>query len=164
MAALLLAGCAFVRSGGATLKPRSCGDTPKSAVAKFIRGISDFALAPIRAVIAEGLSIWGVFGGGDDTRGWEIVQQLVRHPEVLEPHSEFGRTFDLIEMEDLGKGESRVLLEREDIVTSHPDGRLNREPREVQKVFRRNFLVRFQPDTNCITAVRSPDPAWTRIR
>ena len=164
MALFLLAGCALVRSGGATLKPRSCGDSPKSAVAKFMQGLSNLALAPIRAAIAEGISIWSVFGGDDDTKGWEIIQQLVRHPEVLEPHSNYGRIFDLVEMVDFKNGESRVLLEREDIVTTHPDGRLSREPREIEKVFRRNFLVRFQPGTNCITAVRSLDPAWTRIR
>lgn len=164
MAMFLLAGCAFVRSGGATLKPRSCGDSPKSAIAKFMQGISDFALAPIRAAIAEGISVWSVFGGGDDTKGWEIIKQLVKHPEVLEPHSDFGRTFDLVEVEDLGNGESRVLLEREDVVTTRPGGRFDREPHEVEKVFRRNFLVRFQPGTNCITTVRPIDPAWTRIR
>ncbi len=163
-ALLLLTGCALIRSGGDTLKPRSCGDSPKSAIAKFMQGITELSLTPIRAAIAEGVSIWSVFGGGDDAKGREIIKQLVRHPEVLEPDSDYGRIFDLVEVEDLGNGESRVLLEREDIVTTRPGGRLDREPREVEKVFRRSFLVRFQPGTNCITAVRSPDPAWTRVR
>lgn len=161
--ALLFTGCAILRSGSAP-NLKSCGDTPESAVAKFIQGLAELALAPIRAAIAGGMSVLGVFGGGDYTKGWEIVQQLVRHPEVLEPNSDFGRTFDLVEIEDLGSGESRVLLEREDLVTTHPDGRLGAETREVQKVFRRNFHVRFQSGTNCITAIRSLDPAWIRVR
>ena len=160
---VLLAGCATMsQPPGRTAK--HCSDSPQGAVVRFLEGIIWWSLAPIRLVIAEGTTILGVFGGGDAKKGWEIAKQLYHHPEVLDGISEAGiQRLEPVELAELGNGETRVLLEREDAVSRYADERRLGDPREVvEKKFRRNFAVRFQEGTNCITAVRAMDPKWVR--
>lgn len=176
LAALLLAGCAFARSRGATILPeKRCGQTPQHTIARLFDGIIDamltWSFAPVRFAIAEGENVFGVFGGGDRVKGWRVMLQLYRHPEVLDSQSEVGisRLESVGEPKELGNGETRVLLEREDVITVDPprgseETAPDRQPRETTKVFRRAFAVRLEPGTNCITAVRPIDPSWTRIK
>lgn len=176
MAMFLLAGCAFWRSGGASVLPdKRCGPTPQHTITRLFVGIVDamltWSFAPIRFVLAEGANVFGVFGEGDKTKGWGVMLQLYRHPEVLDSQSEVGisRLESVGKPEELGNGETRVLLEREDIVTTNPprgsdETARDSQPKETPKVFRRAFAIRLEAGTNCITAVRPIDPAWTRIR
>lgn len=168
--ALITAGCAFLASRGATALPqRHCSDTPRNAVARFLQGIIEWSAVPIRLVIAEGMSAFGIFAAGDEARGYQIAVQLHRHPEVTSSDDDVGiQSLDALELGDIGNGETRVLLKRVDVITTNPRAGLesesSRPPQEVTKVFHRNFAVRFQPDTNCISAARPLDKAWTRIR
>lgn len=174
--AIATAGCAFIRSGGATILPeKRCGQTPQHTVTRLFDGIIDamltWSFAPVRFVIAEGANVFGVFGGGDVTKGWRVMLQLYRHPDVLDSRSEAGISrLELVgELQELGSGETRVLLEREDVVTSNPprgsdEAVPDRQPWETAKVFHRAFAIRLQPGTNCITAVRPIDSGWTRVR
>ena len=170
IAALLAAGCALVRSGGTTILPeKRCGPTSQHTVTRLFEGIIDamltFSFAPIRFVIAEGANVFGIFGDGDKDKGWRIMLQLYRHPEVLDNMSDAAiNGLRVQELVDLGNGESRVLLERRDAVTSYLDIQREVVREETTRVFRRNFAVRFQPGTNCITAIRPLDPHWTRVR
>ncbi len=165
IAVLLLAGCAFVQSRStAILSEKRCGQTPEHTVTRLFEGIIDamltWSFAPIRFAIAEGENVYSIFGGGDRMEGRRVILQLYRHPEVLDGQSEAGisRLESVGELKELGNGETYVLLEREDVITAHAD------EREVRKVFRRAFAVRLESGTNCVTAVRPIDPAWTRIR
>lgn len=171
--ALATTGCALISSRGATaLPPKQCAETPRHTVAKFLEGFLEavvtWSTAPIRVLIAEGRSVLGAFGGGDEEKGKEVARQLYRHPEVLGYDSAAGiKRLDPVEMEDLGNGETRVFLEREDVVTTSTGKSGPDEPEkitETSKVFRRNFAVRFQEGTNCITAVRPIDPEWKRVQ
>ncbi len=172
----MTAGCALIQSRGATILPeKRCGQTPQHTIARLFDGIIDamltWSFAPVRFVIAEGANVFGVFGGGDLLKGWRVMLQLYRHPEVIDSQSEVGisRLEPVGEPEELGNGETRVLLEREDAITINtprdsegtaPDS----QSKEATKVFRRAFAVRLEPGTNCITAVRPLEPQWRRIR
>lgn len=172
--AFMTAGCAFIKSRGATILPeKRCGQTPQHTIARLFDGIAkamlDWSFAPVRFVIAEGTHLFGVFGGGDPIKGWRVMLQLYRHPEVLDSQSEVGiaRLESVGELEELGNGETRVLLEREDVITVNPPRGSeatapDSQSQEAIKVFRRAFAVRFEPGTNCVTRVRALEP-WRRI-
>lgn len=152
----ILAGCAAFSSGPAADAKR-CAETPQNAVLTFLQGIAEFSLRLIKAVLPDGVSAFTVLGGGDDAHGREIARQLFRHPEVIPAGSSVGMVPSLAAMEHLGHNEWRVTIEREDLVTI--EGK-----EDETKSYRRRFLARFDPEGNCITAVRALDPGWQRIR
>ncbi len=151
-----LAGCAAFSSRPAA-NAKQCAETPQNAVLTFLRGIAEFSLRLIKAVLPDGVSAFTVLGDGDDAHGREIARQLFRHPEVIPPGGSVGMVPSLAAMEHLGGNEWRATIEREDLITAE-----NRE--DETKFYRRRFLARFDPEGNCITAVRALDPEWQRVR
>lgn len=144
-------GCAFLMGGGTTTA--QCSDTPRNAVETFLRGIAEFSIKLLKAVILPGMPIFGVFGDGDPERGKEIVRQLVRHPEVSMGDGDASSVFAFVSMDDTADEQvKRVVLEREE------------EVGEKFHTYQRAFLVRFDPRGNCIMAVRPADAAWSRVR
>lgn len=158
--ALAAGGCGFLTRG--PIAARQCNETPKGAVETFLRGIAEFSIFLIKAVIPAGLSPFEVFGDGDRERGRQVVRELVRYPEVYRSGEEPGSAYLLAGMRDTTElaGMRDTTEERVRLITVERVVDLGEEERRYQ----RRFYVRFDAEGNCITAVRALDPAWIRIR
>lgn len=160
-ALLLSAACASLRG---QFVGRRCSDTPQNAVATFIEGTTEFLLSMglagvgiIRSVVLPGISLRGVFADGDAKIGEELLRQMIRYPGVLETESSVGMpALTFVRMENGGDSERRVIIQREDTVYP-PDGE------GVTKLYERAFLVRFEPNSNCITRVSPAEAAWRPV-
>lgn len=149
-------GCAATRPVQPTA--RRCSDTPEHAASTFLRGLAQFDVKLLRAVVPEQVSLFGVFGDGDVERGRAVVRQALDHPERRRGN-EVDSSYSLLEVNDReGGGEKEIVVERRDRVF------LTRENmREVEQVYRRPFLVRFDLRGNCILTVIPLGPEWVRV-
>ncbi len=141
-------GCAFFARGGSPAV--RCSETPRSAVETFLQGMAELSIRLLKAVILPGIPIFAVFGDGDSERGKEIVRQLVKHPEVGDKGASSVFTFVSIG-DTTDRQEKRVIVEREE------------EVGDEFRTYQRAFLVKFESDGNCISAVRPEGPQWTRV-
>ncbi len=149
-------GCGAVRPVQPTA--RQCSDTPENAALTFLRGLAQFDVKLLRAVVPEQVSLFSVFGDGDVERGRTVVRQVLDHPE-LRRGNEVDSRYSVLEVNDReGSGEKEIVVERRDRVF------LARENmREVEQVYRRPFLVRFDLSGNCILTVIPLGTAWVRV-
>ncbi|MBI2468613.1 MAG: hypothetical protein HYV62_12500 [Candidatus Rokubacteria bacterium] len=149
-------GCAATRPVQPTA--RRCSDTPEHAALAFLRGLAQFDVKLLRAVVPEHVSLFGVFGDGDVERGRAVVRQVLDHPE-LRRGNEVDSSYGLLEVKDReGRGEKEIVLERRDRVFLTGENM-----REVEQVYRRPFLVRFDLGGNCILTVIPLGPEWVRV-
>lgn len=163
--AMVFAGCAPYASRAASSDTKRCSEEPRMTVMRVIEAILEVNWALIRMLIPDGMSIRSVFGGGDERRGIEVARQLWNHPEALDDQSDAViQDLRVIDFAKLGNGESRVVLEREDLVTRFTDRHREAVAGEASQTYRQDFAVRFQADTNCVTAIRPLEPHWRRIR
>lgn len=138
---------------------RRCGDTPQDAVLTFLRGIGEFDLTMLRSVVPNGISLFALFGEGDTERGRTVVRRILEPPE-LSRGNEVDSTYVLLEMRDRGDGEEKEIhIERRDRVWL-----MRQNMHEAEQVYRRVFLVRFEPRGNCIVRVKPIGEEWNRTR
>ena len=151
--ALVAAGCAWL------LPPQAagrCGETPESAAEMFLRGIAEFNLPLILRAIPKGWHPFEIFGGRNRKAGQITAKQIFQHPDVVPSGSSVGMVPSLISLEHVSGDMWKATIKREDLVTAD-----NRD--DEVRVYQRAFLVRFDREMNCITAVRALDPEWQRL-
>lgn len=143
----------FVTSCASFRPEYKCSDSPQNAVSTFLKGMAEFSISLLRAVIPKDASVFGVFGNGDEERGREVIKELVAHPEFLEEDK--GCLCSLYQkIEDtLDPQEKIVVIKRVTFVGKEQD-----EKRD----YKRSFLVRFDQRGNCITSI-TPTDKWERI-
>lgn len=149
-------GCAS--TGPVQPTARQCSDTPENAALTFLRGLAQFDVKLLRAVVPEQVSLFGVFGDGDVERGRTVVRQVLDHPERRRGN-EVDSSYSVLEVNDReGSGKKEIVVERRDRVF------LTRENmREVEQVYRRPFLVTFDLSGNCILTVIPLGTEWVRV-
>lgn len=151
--AALLASCASgpsprTDSGSGTAK--QCSDTPRDAISTLLRGITEFSLSLLRAVLPEGISLYGVFGNNDAQRGKEVVRQISANPEVS---GESGScTCSLLSIADTADPNEKIVVVKREVVVG-----------DELHTYKRAFRARFEALGNCILAIDPVDSRWERI-
>ncbi len=154
MAGIVSVACATTRV--ASDAARRCSESPEKAILTFLHGIAELNPELLRAVVPEDLSPFAVFGEGDVEVGRTVVNRLLDHPEVRRGN-EVDSRYRLVEAEDLENGaEKKIHVERQVFV-------VREGMRMVEQVYRRPFLVRFDPRGNCIVAMKPLGHEWTPV-
>ncbi len=136
---------------------RICAESPFRTAHAFIDGIMEFNLKRLKELIADGLTILGVFGDGDEKKGKKSAEEFYYHPEKL-MGKDVGSTFELmLPMKKNGENSYEILIERySEIIERRPD----KEELTTEVYEQRRFIASFEPNGNCLTNVHAIDPAW----
>lgn len=143
---VLAASCANIpREAG-----KACSDTPQNAISTFLQGIKEFSIALLRAVTPEGVSLYKIFGNGDERRGQEVVRQMSANPAVIGERS--GCSCGLLSMADTADPDEKIVVIKRMVSIGDDD-----------LYYKKSFRVRFDPHGNCILAVEPVKDGWERM-
>lgn len=150
---MLVASCAttsITTENVARESTKECSGEQRNALTMFLQGMAELDLSLMREAVAEGMSLFGVFGDSDARRGREVVRQIAANPAVV---GEGGScTCSLLDMSDTADPNVKIIrLKR--LVTVGDDLR----------EYKRTFRVRFAPHGNCILTIDSVDTEWIRM-
>lgn len=157
----LAAGCAFASPPAILLPPAAatqhCGATPEETLRKLFRGINERDLRLLEKTLPAGRTLRETFLE-KDAEGRRLTQLLVPHEETWRGN-EVDSRYGLAEAERRLNGETKVVVERYDVITFYIG--LSRDPE--RQAYRTELLVQFDP-RNCIIRARPRDSRWWRIR
>ena len=159
-ASLSLASCAsFTNPRGdtpaETASVKYCGSSPRDVVRDFFEAMKtalmEFNLAPLRAMLPDGKTLYEVFGHDDEKLGRKVVDEIIAHPEIAGGSK--GCVCSLLAVERTDDPNERIVWAKRIVTTV--DGDIN--------FHRRSFRVRFQPVGNCPLGITPIEPRWERM-
>ena len=164
LAITLVGGCGWaLNKDEARVSAKACSDAPQTTIERFLKAVAQFSFDIIQVLVPDGISPFAIFGGGDRSRGKEVVMELIRHPEPLGPGISVGMDAALDEkhpIERVSEDEWMVPVIRADVIANDdPD---KHDP-EIVREYRRVFRARID-SANCLRAVQSIDHAWQRVK
>jgi hypothetical protein len=137
-----------------------CSPSPMETVGLFIEGIMQFNLTVLKSLIIPGISLFAVFGDGDEKKGMKVSEVLYHHPEKLNGKN-VGSAFEVKSVDSDGNGRHVVLIERYSQIIEEKIGGQEHVTAETSE---RRFSALLDPRGNCLANVRPIDNDWKVIK
>ncbi|MFA6519940.1 MAG: hypothetical protein WCT41_03935 [Candidatus Paceibacterota bacterium] len=128
---------------------KMCSDSPHNAISVFVQGVKEFSIALLRAVTPDGMSLYKIFGSGDESRGKEVIREISEHPELSGGNRSCA--CKLLSMTDTADPNEKIVVIKR-AATVEDDVR----------DYKRSFRVHFG-DGNCVLTVEPVESKWERI-